>query len=55
LPLAIRDDLAAKEKAYAGMELREIEETIIQKNVGGGRYDARVIEQKLRNGKVIRK
>jgi len=53
LPLQIRDDLAAKERAYAGMDPRDIGETIIQMSVGGGRYDARVIEQRDRRGKPI--
>jgi hypothetical protein len=53
MPLSIRDDIAAKERAYAGLDPRDIGETIVQMNVGGGKYDARVIEQRDRRGKPI--
>lgn len=53
LPLQIRDDIANKERAYAGMEPKDIGETVVQMNVGGGKYDARVVEQKDRRGKPV--
>lgn len=53
LPLSIRDDIAAKERAYAGMDPKEIGETIVQMSIGGGKWDARVVEQRDRRGKSI--
>ena len=55
LPKSLRDDLAAKEKGFAGATSKEIEETIMMVNRLGGRADVVVIEQKLRNGKWIKK
>lgn len=55
LPGELRLKLAQMEKDYAGADLKDIEETVINMNVGGGKYDPRIIEQRLRGGKVIRK
>ena len=51
----LEDDLAQKEREFAGSRAEEIEETIMLVSVGAGSFDIRVTEQKLRNGRVIRK
>jgi hypothetical protein len=55
LPVSLRNDLAAKEKAFANATSQEIEETVMMVAVAGGKADVTVTDQKLRNGKWIRK
>lgn len=47
-PADLRDDWAAKERAFRGAEPRDIEETVLLVTVAGGRPDVRVIGQRLR-------
>lgn len=54
-PGELRLRLAQMEKDYAGAELKDIEETVIAMNLGGGKIEPRITEQRLRGGKVIRK
>jgi len=54
-PGELRLRLAQMEKDYAGAELKDIEETVIQMNLGGGKIEPRITEQRLRGGRVIKK
>lgn len=47
-PDDLRQDWAAKERAFRGADPKDIEETVLEVTVTGGRADVRVTDQKLR-------